>query len=134
MIRQAFLLILACSLLFASDIAACACSHHVEKEPVKADCHSHAPTTEATQVKTDENICDKTCICAVGQLSPYIASIAPSKEFKPFDELAKPTQGLIEIEFVALKGYTESSPDFVNDLSYSTTLKSLLPSRAPPRL
>lgn len=119
--------------MFASSLEACACSHHVEKIIVEADCHSHQ-TTEATQANGNESVCDKSCICAVGQLSVYVASKAPSKELKPIDEQAKPAKVLAETEFVAINGYTEPPSDFVKNVSYSSTLSSLLPARAPPRL
>lgn len=133
MIRQMFLVILACASLVASSVAACACSHHVQKITVKNDCHGHNQKTEAAQAKGDVNDFDKICICFVGQQSPYIASRASGKDFKSNVEPAKPGH-IIETEIIAVSFSIESLPDFISDVSYSSTLSSLLPSRAPPRL
>jgi len=132
MVRQAFLLTLVCSLLFASSAAACACSHHVEKKAEKVDCHSQASDPE--QVDTDENTCDQNCICGVNQLSTYLAPVDPNKKVKQFEELAKPERSFTETAFVALNGYIEPSPDFVNNVLFSSVFSSLPPSRAPPRV
>ena len=77
---------------------------------------------------------DDSCICAVDQRSPYVASKSESKELKSKNGIANAALIIPDLRFVAVSTFRSFSPDFSNDLSYSSTLKSLLPSRAPPRL
>ena len=123
--------------LLIGHASACACSHHVEKKAVESsDCHSHNKTAEAQTVEAvnDSNACDTDCVCLTEQPSPYIAENSISKNFNATDAAANAEQVVSDIEFRPSTAYAESSSEFVNDLSYSTTLKSLLPARAPPRL
>ena len=120
--------------LLLLHVSACLCSTHVEKEAVESDCHT---TSEIAQTRgTDDNaaFCDSGCVCAIDQSVQERASNSPSKEFGTIDNLAGPTQIQPEIEFVAVVETFPSASEFVNNLSYSSTLRSLLPSRAPPRL
>ena len=120
------------SLLTASP-AACTCSHNDEAK-TSAECHSHHEDAENLESSEIAISIDDSCICAVEQRSPFVASGSTNKEFKASDKLANAEPVLAEIEFAAITSRRESSSEFVNDVSYSTTLKSLLPSRAPPRL
>ena len=135
MLRQAFLAILACSAMFASSSSACLCSHHhVKKKVVESDCHSlHHVTTQEVETESDGDFCDTSCVCIAEQSSPLATSKAPTKEFKAND-VAKAAEFLPENDFVRVTAFNKSSPSFLSDLSYSSTLKSLLPARAPPRL
>ena len=120
--------------LLIGHASACACPRHVETEAVEsADCHTHHETTGAVETDSDGNVCDTSCVCVIEQ-SPFLASNAPSKQFKASYELAKPAQTLPDLDVAAIRVDTQSSPAYVHDLSYLSTLKSLLPSRAPPRL
>jgi hypothetical protein len=120
--------------LLIGHASACACSHHDEPQTAEAGCHSHHETTEAVEVVSDADVCDTGCVCFVDQPSPFANSKAPTREFKASDEIAKAAEFLPDLDLVAITAHTESSPGFVKNLSYSSTLKSLLPSRAPPRL
>ncbi len=122
--------------LAVGHVSACACSHHVEKKVVESsDCHSHHETAEAQTVETvnDSNACDTGCVCRTEQRSPFIAVNPISKKIIA-EAASNPAHVVSQIEFRVASAYSELSPEFVTDLSYSNTLKSLLPSRAPPRL
>ena len=120
--------------LLIGHASACSCSHQVESKAVEPDCHSHHEAAEKVEAVGDGDACEADCICFVEQPSPYAASKTPCKEFKTNDKLAKSQQVIPDIEFVTVTGDAESSPEFVSNLSYSHTLRSLLRSRAPPRL
>jgi hypothetical protein len=120
--------------LLIGHASACTCPHHVENKPAEPDCHSHHPSTEMVEARGDGNVCDAECVCSVDQRSPSVASKAPSKEFKANDKPVQSEQVVPNIEVVALASSSGSLPTFDTNLSCSTTLKSLLPSRAPPRL
>lgn len=123
--------------LLIGHASACACSHHVEKKAVEtSDCHSHQETAEAQTVEADNdsNACDTDCVCLTGQPSPYIAANPISKKFNTTDAAVNAEEVVSSIEFFTAIAYANSSSEFVNDLSYSNILKSLLPARAPPRL
>lgn len=118
--------------LLIGHASACACSHHVEKKAVEtSDCHS--ATAETVETSNDGNACDTSCICATDQPSTYLAANSISKKSNIADAAEKIEPVVFNIELRA-SSYTEVSPEFISDLSYSNTLKSLLPSRAPPRL
>ena len=120
--------------LLIGHASACVCSHHVEKKAVESsDCHSLHESAQMVEDAGDGNVCDPGCVCVTEQSSPYAASKSPSKKFKSNDKPARSQQAISHIEF-AVTANTELPPEFVNDLSYSDTLKSLLPARAPPRL
>lgn len=121
------------SLLTASP-AACTCSHPEEAQTGDSECHSHHEETENLEPLGDGVSADDSCICAVDQRSPYIASKSESKELKSKNGIANAEQIIPDLRFVAVTTFYSVSPDFSNDLSYSNALKSLLPSRAPPRL
>jgi hypothetical protein len=123
--------------LLIGHASACMCSHHVEKKVIESsDCHSQGETvkTETAATADEGNACDTSCVCSTEQFSPYVASNSVSKKFMAADETANSAQAFSDIEFRAATAYVESATEFANDLSYSNTLKSLLPSRAPPRL
>lgn len=132
--RHVFLVILACSSLLASNVAACACSHHVEKKVVESHCHSHHDEAQAVEIQSDSDSYDTSCVCAVEQPSPFATSKVPTKEFKANDKLAKPEHIFIDVSFATLTAYSAPATNCVNSFSYSLNLRSLLPARAPPRL
>jgi hypothetical protein len=123
--------------LLISHASACECSHHVEKKAVESsECHLHHETAETKMVEAvnDSNACDTDCVCLTELPSSYIAENPVSKNFSTTDAAAKAEQVVLDIEVRAATVYAESSSEVVNNLSYSNTLKSLLPARAPPRL
>lgn len=120
------------SLLTASS-AACTCTHH-EQAKSSDECRSHHEDAENTEVSESGVSIDDSCICALDQSTPYTASKPESKELKSNNDVANARQLIPDLEFVAISTFQQSSPEFINNLSYSSTLESLLPSRAPPRL
>jgi len=121
--------------LLMGHSSACSCSHHVENETVEAsDCHSHHDETKASEAISDSDACDVGCVCVVEQPSPFASSKAPAKEFKAADEPATVAAFLADVDFVEVASRTQEAPSLFHDLSYSSTLKSLPLSRAPPRL
>jgi len=120
--------------LLISHASVCTCSHHEESKTSELDCHSHHEASETVEIVIDGDVCDTGCICTVEQTSPYAASSSPGKEFKSSETATGFAQTVADLEFVTILKLGKSKPYFVNDLSYSYTLKSLLPSRAPPRL
>ena len=121
--------------LLIVHVSACACSHHVEKKVVeKPSCHSHGETAEMVEAVNDSNVCDADCICFAEQTSPYIEANLVNKNFNAKDTAAPLTSPVSKIEFRAAATYINSLPEFVSNHSYSNTLRSLLPARAPPRL
>ena len=126
-------LCLMASLLIGHALA-CTCSHHEENEAAETDCHSHHDSSGNIEISETGNSVDDSCICVVEQPSPYVTSKSASKELKSNNPVAGSGQLVPDLEFVAVIGRGESTSVFANDLSYSNTLKSLLPSRAPPRL
>lgn len=123
--------------LLIGHSSACACSHHVEKKLIESsDCHSQHETAQAQTVEKVNNndACDTNCICRTEQPLAYLAANPINKKFNATDATANALQGVSDIEFRVAAACTESSSELVNDLSYSNTLKFLLPSRAPPRL
>lgn len=114
--------------------SACTCSRHVDSQAADPDCRSQHTSTETVGAAGHGSVCEAECICLVNRPSPYAASKRPGKEFNAHDQPAGAGHVLPAIEVLAAPGYVPPASEFVNDLSYSTTLKSLLPSRAPPRL
>lgn len=121
--------------LLIGHASACACSHHVEKKAVESlDCHlHHKAAAQTAEAVNDSNACDTDCVCLTSLPSPYIAQNSTSKNFIS-DATAKVVHVILDINFRVVVAYAGSSSEFANDLSYSYTLKSLLPARAPPRL
>ncbi|MEO6656501.1 MAG: hypothetical protein ABIO36_10505 [Pyrinomonadaceae bacterium] len=125
-------LCLMASLLLGSA-SACTCAHHEETKAAETDCRSHRDSTLNAETAETANAADDECICSVDNRSPYAASKSESRELHSRDAVAKPATVIPRIELVSLVTSNLSSK-FVSDLSYSYTLRSLLPSRAPPRL
>jgi len=132
LIQAGLAICLMASLLTASP-AACVCSHH-EETITSDEFHSHHEEAENIEVSHVGISIDDSCRCAVDQRSPYVASKSESKELRSKSGIADAQQLIPDLEFVAVSSFQRSSPEFTNDLSYSSTLRSLLPSRAPPRL
>ncbi len=121
------------SLLVGSGSAR-TCSHREEAKASEHDGHSHHESVGYVQISETGNAIDDSCICAVDQRSPYVVSKSESKKLKSNDAISNTDQVIPDLEFVAVTRSGESSSVFTHDLSYPNTLKSLLPSRAPPRL
>ena len=123
--------------LLIGHASACACSHHVEKKTVESsDCHSQHKKDNAQTVDAvnDGDACDTNCICLTDQAAPYVAANAVNKNFYGDSAAADAEQVVSDGESQAVPSHAVVLLEFVSDLSYSNTLKSLLPSRAPPRL
>ena len=127
--------------LLVSSASACTCSHH--HAAVKAEvssCHHsemsemadrHDAQFENTSFSLTAN---DNCICSSDQLSSFVAANPISKKFNRTETTTEAKQVGSGVEFQSTSAFAELSPEFVSDLSYSSTLKSLLPARAPPRL
>lgn len=126
-------LCLMASLLTASP-AACACAHHEETKAVETDCHSHHESAKVSETAETGNSVDVACVCVVDPRSPLVVSTTVGKELKAPDAIAPSSYLAPDLEFVAATTFHVVQPTLDKDLSYSSTLKSLLPSRAPPRL
>ena len=126
-------LCLMASLLTASP-AACTCSHHEETKALENDCHSHHETAETIETSVESDTVDVDCVCFVNLPSPSVISKSASKELRSNDAVSNAEQVITDLEFIAVTKLVLSSPEFGNNLSYSNTLKALLPARAPPRL
>ncbi len=123
--------------LAVGHVSACTCSHHVEKKAVEpSDCHSRHEPVEARTVEAvnDNDACDTSCVCLTAQPSPFIAANPISKKINTNAATATATHVLSHIEFRVAAAYAGSSSEFVSNLPYSSTVKLLLPARAPPRL
>jgi hypothetical protein len=121
--------------LAVGHISICTCSHHERPKVVEESaCHSHHQKADKVEVASDANACDSDCTCAVQQPSPVVASKSPSKDIKSSEEILEPEQIVVAVEFVAISTYRQPPSDLASGLSHLNTLKSLLPSRAPPRL
>ena len=130
------------SLFVGQSAAACACSHH---EPVKkvaeSDCHSHrgkspASAKDIPDTKDSENATSiaTDCTCFVQSATPIVAVQQTNKKSKSKHSTAGLLLPASEINsFLAVHaGASLSASD--DPISYSNTLASLRPSRAPPRL
>lgn len=121
------------SLLTASP-AACTCSHPEEAKTSDSQCRSQHEASENIETSGAGVAVNDSCICAVDQREPFTASKSESKELKPAKAIANVQQIIPDLRFVAVSTFPSFAPEFSNNLSYSSTLRSLLPSRAPPRL
>ncbi len=120
--------------LLIGNSSACTCSRHDEAKASENDCHSHHESAENADIAETDNAVDDSCICIVQQPSPYLGSRSVSKELKSNDPVANSEQIIPDPEFVATTRPGGSSLVFASNLSYSNTVESLLPARAPPRL
>lgn len=126
-------LCLVASLLTASP-AVCACSHHLETKAPENECHAGHEMPQDVEAADIGNSVDESCICAVEQRSPYVGATSEGKELKSKDAISNAELIVRDLDFVAVNTTPPLSLGFVSDLSYSYTLRSLLPARAPPRL
>ena len=122
------------SLVVGHAAAACACSHHEQVETVKTDCHSHRDQKPKVPVADGGIAFDKNCICVVQRATPYASTKSANKKFKSKDFAAGSREPASGIEFVLDPKFIEPLPELASNLSYSNTLRALLPVRAPPRL
>jgi len=120
--------------LLVGSASACACSHHQEKDKSTENaCHGTHQESENVKTSVTSDAVDVNCVCFVDRPTP-IASKTEGKQLKASKRVSNPGQVLPDPEFVAATTVYLSLPGFARDLSYSNVLKSLLPSRAPPRL
>lgn len=128
-------LCLMASLLFGSA-SACTCSHHQEKAEAPEDsCHGthHESAAESESAVTLDTV-DVDCICVADSPSPSVLSKADGKELRPDEAVSGAAQVVFDLESAPVEQARLTTPVFDRDLSYSNVLKSLLRSRAPPRL
>ncbi|MEP6703265.1 MAG: hypothetical protein ABJB34_00505 [Acidobacteriota bacterium] len=122
------------SLVIGHASAACTCSHDEPATIDDADCHSHHTASHEFDLPdADASALDNECTC-VAQPTPYGPANSVNKEFKSKDLAAAAVRRGADAEFVTTSILTAPAPELANNLSYSNTLRSLLPSRAPPRL
>lgn len=133
-LKQIALVLFVMASLLSASPAACACSHHEETKAVESDCHSQHEQTEKAQNVPDGDAINESCVCVDSQREPFAASKSANKELKAFDAVSEPDQVAYAPELAALITLSTSMPVSVSDRFYSTTLRSLLPARAPPRL
>lgn len=129
----ALVLCLMASLLTAVP-AACTCSHHEEAKAVKTDCHSQHEAVNSTETVETGNAIDESCVCTVAQRAPLAASGSFTKDLKASDPAAHSGEIITDFEFEASASFYLAPAISRTDLSYSSTLRALLPARAPPRL
>ena len=122
--------------LLVGSVSACMCSHHeVKKELPKISCHGPAhETTANSETPTTGDAVDVDCVCFVNQSVPYVVTKSENRKAKPAKD--KGVSSSVAVVAVAFSADAERSllPIFDDDLSHSSTLRFLLPSRAPPRL
>ena len=122
------------SLVVGHAAAACACSHHEQVKTVETDCHSHQDQNPTIPITDGGTAFDTDCICVVQRAIPYASAKSASKKFKSKDFAAGSQELGSGIEFVVYLKFIEPLPELDDNLSYSNTLRALLPVRAPPRL
>lgn len=123
-------LCLTTSLLMASS-PACCCP---PPQGPDAASETHKETGKIAKASTDANVFADEYTCAIQQSPLYLTAKSPTKELRSTDSVAKLEPLIANVEFSAVTAHQESTVQSRNDLSYSSTLKSLLPPRAPPRL
>ncbi len=134
-IRQVGLaLSLMASLVVGHAAAACACSHHEQVKTVETACHSHQDQDPTIPTTDGASAFDRDCICVVQRATPYAFTKSANKKFKSKDFAGGSQELGSGIEFVVKLTFIEPLPNLDDDLSYSNTLRALLPVRAPPRL
>jgi hypothetical protein len=131
--RQIGLALCLMASLLVVHVSACTCAHHESAEPVETDCHSHHGSHESVVVGNHEAMVDDECICVVDQASPYLTSPG-SKQVRTNDEIESMVSFVPVARTVGIASPQAPLPSIDNQPSYSYTLESLLPSRAPPRL
>ena len=114
--------------------AACTCSQPGSSVASKGDYPSHHEAEPRAEVSGTANFTGGSSCCIIDQRSPCVSSKLETKEPKSNAPLCHSERISIAFERAAINIVDLSLPIFTRGLSYSTTLRSLLPSRAPPRL
>ncbi|MEQ1922126.1 MAG: hypothetical protein ABL952_06425 [Pyrinomonadaceae bacterium] len=133
-LKQIGLVLCLMASLLTAVPAACACSHHEETKAVETDCHSQHETAKPAEAVETGSAIDESCVCAVVQRTPVVASKTLGKDLKAGDAVAVIDETAADFAFVAVLSSHVAPAISAKDLSYSSTLRSLLPARAPPRL
>lgn len=125
--------------LLVGSASACMCSHHeVKKTSVKTSCHGvvHETVETATTAETtgNGNAIATNCTCPASRTAPYVASKSESEKSKGVKDKAVSSAVASVPVLIAADSQEIAVLDLDGQLSYSSTLKSLLPARAPPRL
>lgn len=129
-----FILILCCTLsLFASPVAACACSHHLEKSEAEApSCHGHSENTEVKHESAETiqtTISEGECFC----IQPAPKLIAKSEKVR----IEKQQTAALPYLLSKIKFAVRANPfktDFVKPFFLTDSFYNLTPGRAPPVL
>ncbi len=134
-LRQIGLVLCLMASMLAAVPAACACSHHEETKVVETDCHSQHETSKPAETVETGIAVDESCVCAVAQRTPFVTTSKTfSKDLKAGDAVALADKKESDFAFVAATSFYVAPPISTNNLLFSSTLRSLLPARAPPRL
>ena len=124
---------LVASLLTASP-AACTCSQYEEPVGSENECHSRHEAEASVEASETATLGGESCICIIDHRTPCVATKSETKELKSKTQLYYLEQLSTTFEPSSVNIVKSSLPFVANDSSYSNTLRSLLPSRAPPRL
>ena len=118
--------------LFVSSVAACACSHHLEKSAAEPpSCHEHSATaaTEKKSETAQTTVSTTDCVCF--QTAPKI--IVKTENLKVDKHIA--AISAVKPNEIAFIGQTISARiDFSKPLFLSDSFYNLSPGRAPPVL
>lgn len=130
-----WVIFLMASLLSASP-AACLCSSHEEQPPAttKSECHSHSGTHESAAESETGSISGHECVCVVDQRAPSLTAKQETTETKAKDAILHREHIAPQFAFTAVVMVEHSSLFLADKRFYTSTQRSLLPSRAPPRL
>ncbi len=126
-------MLLVMSLLTPSS-AACMCSQPESSAASEGECHSHHEEERGADASGTAALAGESCVCIIDQRTPCISSKSESKELKSKAPLYYRQPISIALKTSEINLTDLSLPVVPKRLSYSTTLRSLLPARAPPRL
>jgi len=122
--------------LLVGSASACMCSHHqVKKQAVKTSCHGVVhQAVDALETAGTGDAMDVDCTCRVNHPTPVVVSRTEEKKAKA-EKRSADSPIFVQLPTPETTAAQPCDIPHVDlDLSYSHVLKSLLPSRAPPRL
>ncbi|MET0752764.1 MAG: hypothetical protein ABWZ66_05305 [Pyrinomonadaceae bacterium] len=119
--------------MFASSVAACACSHHLEKTEIEAPtCHGHSENTEVKRESPETvqtTISEGECFC----IQPAPKLIAKSEKVKiEKQQIAVVSYLSLQVTFAVRANPVRT--DFVKPFFLTDSFYNLTPGRAPPVL
>lgn len=123
------------SLVAGHASARCICSHHQLDQATETDCHSHHDSDASIEsLKPAHAAAGPGCVCVVEASTPFASTRSAKKDLGSTDLGALGDCIFADIASAEATKLTTTPAGFENNFSYSYTLRSLLPSRAPPRL